>query len=71
MQKESVMDIELIRGWLNDYAIGILSIGSNENISLKEKLAYIQIGRDILAKLIVAKTKTVAKNSGVQEPSLN
>ena len=65
------MDIELIRGWLNDYAIGILSIGSNENISLKEKLAYIQIGRDILTKLIVAKAKTVAKNSGVQEPSLN
>lgn len=65
------MDIELIRGWLNDYAIGILSIGSNENISLKEKLAYIQIGRDILTKLIVAKAKTVAKNKGVQEPSLN
>lgn len=65
------MDVETVRGWLNDYAIGILSIGSNENISLKEKLAYIQIGRDILAKLIVANAKAVAKNSGVQEPSLN
>lgn len=64
-----MLDSDTLSGWLDDFASAILIVGSREDILEDDKMRIIEVGRNILCRLIMSNIENM--NSRLSEPSMN